>query len=132
MFFSINKKDGWTLSSSTYRSITDSINAAWAIFSEDGLQVFSLRWSKLAPLKISAMVWDRMPIKVNLERRNMLPQDTDSNCALCGDYSRNGKPFIHHVPDCPCYLGQSSCLVKHSNCLLKPCFKSLSPPFLTP
>lgn len=44
-------------------------------------------WSKISPLKTSAMAWrliqHRLPTRVNLMKRNILPQNCNTNCLFC-------------------------------------------------
>ncbi|KAL8529349.1 hypothetical protein ACS0TY_006678 [Phlomoides rotata] len=46
-------------------------------------------WNKFAPVKASAaawtLLWDRLPTKLNLQRRRILESDKEVKCDMCGE-----------------------------------------------
>ena len=58
------------------------------LVAEDEKLVFSQIWKSPAHLKVVAFSWrlflDRIPTRVNLHVRNVLPSDAQLACVLCG------------------------------------------------
>lgn len=53
------------------------------------LKVFSQIWKSPAPSKVVAFSWkvllNRIPTRINLSRRNVVPPNASLNCVLCGE-----------------------------------------------
>lgn len=53
-----------------------------------------------APSKVVAFSWklllDRIPTKINLERRNFLPSSASLNCTLCGGGDESSAHIFFH------------------------------------
>lgn len=67
---------------------------------EDQGRVFGNIWKSLAPSKVVAFSWklllDRIPTKVNLSYRSVLPPEASLNCVLCnGNLEVTNHLFIH-------------------------------------
>ena len=67
---------------------------------EEEKLVFSLVWKSPAHLKVVAFSWklllDRIPTKVNLHYRNVLPSEAVMSCVLCGnEVETSNHLFLH-------------------------------------
>lgn len=67
------------------------------LWREEEKLVFSQVWKSPAPLKVVAFSWklllDRLPTKVNLHVRNVLPLEASMVCVLCD----NGVETSNHL-----------------------------------
>lgn len=72
-------------------------------------------WSKIAPIRASVvarrLLWDRLPIRINLHNMHILPQNSTTDCPLC---KQNFETTAHPFFDCSKSMG-----------LWKSCFKWL-------
>ena len=63
-------------------------------------RVFRQIWKTGAPSKVIAFVWkallDRIPTRVNLEKRNCLPIDIGNNCVWCGVMAEHSLHLFLH------------------------------------
>ncbi|KAL8529981.1 hypothetical protein ACS0TY_007160 [Phlomoides rotata] len=52
-------------------------------------------WNKFTPAKVTAnswrLLWDRLPTKVNLRRRNILDTNQNLRCVLCNEKDETGR-----------------------------------------
>lgn len=55
---------------------------------DDADEVYALLWSNLVPSNVCAFVWklffDRIPSRINLQKRMVIPIDGEVSCPLCG------------------------------------------------
>lgn len=63
-------------------------------------RLFRQIWKTGAPSKVSAFVWkallDRISSRVNLEKRNCLPNDVGNNCVCCGKLAESSLHLFLH------------------------------------
>ncbi|KAL8547690.1 hypothetical protein ACS0TY_007131 [Phlomoides rotata] len=52
-------------------------------------------WNKFTPAKVTAnswrLLWDQLPTKVNLRRRNILDTNQNLRCVLCNEKDETGR-----------------------------------------
>ncbi|KAL6516895.1 hypothetical protein OROHE_018183 [Orobanche hederae] len=77
---------------SAYTTLTNQLdNTLLSVGLEEG---FKLIWNKFTPIKVSAhawrVLWDRLPTKVNLQRRKIIPHNGEIRCRLCNSKDENG------------------------------------------
>ncbi|KAL8498684.1 hypothetical protein ACS0TY_021863 [Phlomoides rotata] len=60
----------------------------------DKERCFKLIWNKITPSKVIAhawrVLWDMLPTKANLRRRNVMSPSDNLKCVLCGDKDETG------------------------------------------
>jgi len=71
-------------------------------WSEDELLVFKHIWKSPAPSKVVAFSWklllDRIPTRLNLRRRNALPQEVSLTCVMCIGAIESANHLFLHCP----------------------------------
>lgn len=99
----VDEEDGWRLEEdwcfsvkSAYEKL-DGLVLVDELVAEEEKLVFSQIWKSPAPLKVVAFSWklllDRIPTRVNLHVRNVLPSEAPLACVLCG----NGVETSNHL-----------------------------------
>ncbi|GKV05619.1 hypothetical protein SLEP1_g17606 [Rubroshorea leprosula] len=89
-----HSKDGTYSTNSAYQILTRETRTE-----QHGMELQNV-WNKLIPNKISAFSWqllqDKIPTKLNLHKRGIIPTLEDCKCALCGREAENTSHlFIH-------------------------------------
>ncbi|GKV39902.1 hypothetical protein SLEP1_g47602 [Rubroshorea leprosula] len=89
-----HSKDGTFSTNSAYQILTRETRSE-----QHGMELQNV-WNKLIPNKISAFSWqllqDKIPTKLNLHKRGIIPALEDCKCALCGREAENTSHlFIH-------------------------------------
>jgi hypothetical protein len=99
------EESGAFLVKSLYKKLEGIMLEARTISEEQG-RVFSSIWKSPAPSKVVALSWkllrDRIPSKVNLAFRHVLPPEASQDCVMCeGMLESVNHLFIH----CVCFRG---------------------------
>lgn len=93
------EEDGRYSVNSMYKKLERELMEEGEIREED-LRVFCQIWKSKAPSKAVAFSWkllyDRIPTKLNLLRRNCLPPDIGVNCVFCGVMVENSNNLFLH------------------------------------
>ncbi|KAL8476037.1 hypothetical protein ACS0TY_028632 [Phlomoides rotata] len=88
------EKDKWRWEPEPNGTYTTRSVYEWLTTKDDGTRDngvvdngFNLVWNKLSPLKVAfhawRVLWERLPTKTNLQRRNSLPPNVDVKCVFC-------------------------------------------------
>ncbi|KAL8532344.1 hypothetical protein ACS0TY_008806 [Phlomoides rotata] len=92
---------------------------------------FKIIWNKLVPLKTIThswrFLWDRLPTKINMLRRNILNSQSNLKCVLCNNKEETAKHIffeceMSHKVWMHCYRWLGFSTVLHSN----PCLNLLA------
>lgn len=96
----------WTSSSSGHYSTKEAYLSLLNTRGRDPINAnrersFKLIWNRFSPLKVATHAWrlirDRLPTKTNFIRRNILTQNSDMKCVLCGNHEESGKHIFFQM-----------------------------------
>lgn len=91
-------RDGSYLLKEAYNCLTTTINTSAGWQDQNSKKAFELVWKKAAPLKAAATawsaLWDRLPTKENLKRRNILRANEEIMCTCCGEVEETNNHFF--------------------------------------
>lgn len=118
----------WRDSPGGYYTTKDSCNALRAALGPNQMEerrekCFKLIWNKIEPLKVIAhawrVLWDRLPTKSNLRRRNIIGPNESSRCVLCDEAEESGRHIffeckVSHEIWMRCYKWLGISTVLHS------------------